>query len=69
MPGDGQYRKGRYRVRTWLRGREPNWLYRIWAIPKGSGDCGNHEFYNAGGGIDRCYHCKVGTRVRAEARG
>jgi hypothetical protein len=69
MSGAGPHRSGRYRLRTWLRGHEPNWLYRVWAIPKGQGDCGNHEFYNVDGHIERCYHCDAGVRVRNEAQG
>jgi hypothetical protein len=62
MPGEGLYRRGKYRWRTWLRTHEPNWLYQVWSIPKGRTDCGNHEFYHANNGIDRCYHCERGTQ-------
>lgn len=62
MPGDGVFRRGRYRLRTWLRLHEPGWLYARWPIPKGSTDCGNHEFYNSDDVVDRCYHCEVGLR-------
>lgn len=65
MPGDGEFRRGRYRVRTWLRGHEPSWLYDRWPIPKGSQDCFNHKFYNADDVVERCYHCEVGIRQRA----
>ncbi len=65
MPGEGPFRHGRYRLRTWLRMHEPGWLYEPWPIPKGSADCGNHEFYNADDAIERCYHCEVGARSRA----
>lgn len=64
MPGEGDYREGRYRLRTWLRGHEPTWLYNRWPIPKGSSDCLNHEFYNVDGNVERCYHCDVGVRPR-----
>lgn len=56
----------RYRLRTWLRGREHGWLYRRWVLPKGPDDCGAHEFYDADGIVDRCYHCVVGLRLRTE---
>ncbi len=56
----------RYRLRTWFRGHEPNWLSRHWVLPKGSDDCGMHEFYNADGIVNRCYHCAVGLRLRTE---
>ena len=59
----------RYRLRTWLRGREPDWLYGRWVIPKGPNDCGTHEFYNDDGIVDRCYHCVVGLRLRTDAAG
>lgn len=64
MSGDRTFRRGRYRLRTWLRLREPGWLYDRWPVPKGSMDCGNHEFYNADDVIERCYHCEVGVRSR-----
>jgi hypothetical protein len=63
MPGEGRFRNGRYRLRTWLRAHEPTWLYDRWAIPKGSRDCGNHEFYKSDDQVDRCYHCEVGIRA------
>lgn len=65
MPGDGTFRQGRYRPRTRLRTHEPGWLYDRWPVPKGSMDCGNHEFYNADDVVERCYHCEVGVRPRA----
>ncbi len=65
MPGSGPFRRGRYRLRTWLRMHEPNWLYARWPIRQGDGDCGNHEFYNVDDVIERCYHCEVGVRPRA----
>lgn len=46
----------KYRGRTWLRGHLP------WAIaqhiPKGH-DCGRHDWYLEGDGLDACYHCQV----------
>lgn len=65
MPGEGAFRRGRYRVRTWLRVQEPGWLYARWPVPKGAADCENHEFYNADDVIERCYDCEVGIRSRA----
>jgi hypothetical protein len=47
---------GRYRVRTWLRGRLPWFVAQ--AIPKGP-DCGAHEFYRQSADRDACYHCRV----------
>jgi hypothetical protein len=29
---------------------------------KGTTDCGDHEWYNADGVVERCYHCTVGHR-------
>ncbi len=29
---------------------------------KGSGDCGDHEWYKSSGEEDRCYHCTAGIR-------
>lgn len=31
-------------------------------LPKGTRDCGAHEWYNANGRIEHCYHCSVGER-------
>lgn len=53
--------KGRYRLRTRLRGSLPRWL--LWAAPKGRGDCGSHEWYRSEGDTWRCYHCEAGERV------
>jgi hypothetical protein len=64
MPGDGPFRQGRYRLRTWLRIHEPGWLYDRWPVPKGSEDCGNHQFYNVDDAVERCYHCEAGLRPR-----
>lgn len=50
--------RARYRLRTTIRVHLPFRL--IWLAPKGS-DCRAHEWYNADGTIDACYHCK---RVR-----
>ena len=53
---------GKYRLRTWLRGNLPAALSRF--LPKGSSDCGNHEWYNSNDQVDHCYHCEVGVRPR-----
>jgi hypothetical protein len=57
-PGDFGLRHSRWR--TWLRIHTPNVLYyRLGlAVPKAL-NCGNHEWHNAGNGIDACYHCRV----------
>jgi hypothetical protein len=31
-------------------------------MAKGSSDCGSHEWYNADGEVELCYHCRVGLR-------
>ncbi len=49
-------RGGRYRVRTWLRGRLPVALVDL--LPKGHRDCGDHEWYRADEQTWRCYHCE-----------
>jgi hypothetical protein len=48
-------RGGRYRWRTWLRGRLPVVLSDL--VPKGRSDCGAHEWYRADADTWRCYHC------------
>jgi hypothetical protein len=49
-------RGGRYRFRTWLRGRLPAALADL--APKGQRDCGEHEWYRVDGHTWRCYHCE-----------
>lgn len=49
-------RSGRYRLRTWLRGRLPVALAGL--VPKGRRDCGGHEWYRADEHTWRCYHCQ-----------
>lgn len=49
---------GRYRWRTWLRGRLPVSLAD--RVSKGGRDCGAHEWYRADAGTWRCYHCRPG---------
>ena len=29
------------------------------AFPKGNGDCGNHEWYNADNVVEHCYPCEA----------
>ena len=41
------------------------WLF-MRLFPKGSGDCGNHEWYRSTDEEDRCYHCKPGVRRPSE---
>jgi hypothetical protein len=47
---------GRYRLRTWLRGRLPVAL--AGRVPKGARDCGDHEWYRVDEQTWRCYHCE-----------
>lgn len=50
---------GRYRLRTALREGLPAFLAA--RIPKGSRDCGHHEWYKAAEETWRCYHCEPGV--------
>lgn len=59
--------RGRYRLRTWLRGNLPSPLSSLFA--KGPRDCGAHEWYRSEPDIDRCYHCRVGRRAHVEIDG
>lgn len=57
-PGDFGLRHSRWR--TWLRVHTPNVLYyRLGLTVPKARDCGNHEWHNAGDGMEACYHCKV----------
>jgi hypothetical protein len=61
MPlGRMRARRGRYRIRTWLRGHTPYVLSE--RISKGSKDCGNHVWYRRDNEWADCYHCEVGHR-------
>jgi len=51
---------GRYRLRTWLRGRLPVALADV--VRKGARDCGAHEWYRADEQTWRCYHCEPPPR-------
>ena len=48
--------RGKYRIRTWLRGRL-SWSLAE-SIPKGE-DCGAHQWYRQSAEFDACYHCRV----------
>lgn len=51
-------RLGKYRLRTWLRGTLPGPLSDL--FPRGTRDCGAHEWYRSDESTWRCYHCEVG---------
>lgn len=55
---------GKYRWRTALRARLPWALTGL--VPKGSHDCGNHEWYREDEHLALCYHCEVGERQLAD---
>lgn len=63
--------RGKYRLRTWLRGNAPGPLSAL--FPKGTSDCGDHEWYREDRDSDACYHCEVGRRpheyIAGEDRG
>ena len=60
---------GRFRWRTRLRRRLPWFLVDRGVAGKGTADCGNHEWYNADGAVDHCYHCTAGRRPHPPAGG
>jgi hypothetical protein len=45
---------GKYRIRTWVRGRLPSTLAQ--RLRKGR-DCRAHEWYRQDAHVDACYHC------------
>lgn len=51
--------RGKYRLRTWLRGHLPGPLSD--RFPKGRRDCGNHEWHRVEADTWHCYHCEVGV--------
>jgi hypothetical protein len=53
---------GRFRWRTWLRRHLPRRLVALGIAGKGKTDCGQHEWYNADGSVQHCYHCVIGER-------
>jgi hypothetical protein len=54
--------RGRFRWRTRIRRHLPWFLVDRGLSGKGTTDCGDHEWYNADGTVERCYHCAVGQR-------
>jgi hypothetical protein len=54
--------RGRFRWRTKIRRNLPWFLVDIGLAGKGTKDCGDHEWYNADGVVEHCYHCAVGER-------
>lgn len=60
-------RTGKYRIRTWLRGRLPGPL--LWLAPKGNDDCGYHEWYRSEEAVWRCYHCEAGVATESPFSG
>jgi hypothetical protein len=55
--------RGRFRRRTQIRTLLPWFLINIGVASKPNRDCGDHDWYNADGAIERCYHCAVGQRA------
>jgi hypothetical protein len=54
--------RARYRWRTRLRRHLPWFLIDLGLANKGKRDCGDHDWYNADGVVEHCYHCWVGRR-------
>ena len=52
---------GRYRWRTRLRSNLPFWCGTL--LPKGSHDCGDHEWHKSAETLYHCYHCHAGVRT------
>jgi hypothetical protein len=53
---------GRYRARTWMRGRLPGFFTE--RIRKGRLECGNHEWHRYSIEEARCYHCQARRSMR-----
>ena len=45
-----------------MRRKFPSFILDLGIAGKGTRDCGRHDSYNAGEGLERCYHCEVGVR-------
>jgi len=54
--------RGRFRWRTKIRRSLPWFLVDRGIASKGTTDCGDHDWYNADGVVEHCYHCTVGLR-------
>ncbi|MFI6761072.1 hypothetical protein ACIBF5_18240 [Micromonospora sp. NPDC050417] len=54
--------RGRFRWRTKIRTSLPWFLVNRGLAGKGTADCGDHEWYNADGEVECCYHCAAGRR-------
>jgi hypothetical protein len=54
--------RGRYRIRTKVRGHLPWFLINLGVARKGLQDCREHDWYKSTEAEDRCYHCDVGVR-------
>ncbi len=50
----------RYRLRTRMRRLLPEWCAQL--FPRGTKDCGKHEWFRRDENTDECYHCAVGIR-------
>lgn len=53
----------RYRWRTWLRRNLPWVVIKLGIVGKGPRDCGDDDWYNDDGLVERCYHCVPGERA------
>jgi hypothetical protein len=57
------------RWRTWLRRHTPDVLYyRLGFVVPKAHDCGDHDWYDADGIVEHCYHCRA-ERSRRVASG
>jgi hypothetical protein len=57
---DQPFRVRHSRWRGWLRVHTPDLLFhRLGFIMPKARDCGDHDWYKHGRGIDACYHCRV----------
>jgi len=64
---DQPFRIRNARWRAWLRVHTPDFMYcRLGLVVPKTLDCGRHEWYNGGNGIDSCYHCKATRQTPSE---
>jgi hypothetical protein len=59
-------KRGKYRLRSWIRRNSPWFLIDRGFAARPNKDCGMHEWFNSDDMTYCCYHCKVGKKSAAD---